>query len=90
MIFKQREAWPDCCCIAHRVSDTAGGCCPGWLHMDDSCGRGPGIERCDDCDLYDTDEDAQRAHDQVCACGLTVATSEAISTEDQVEFFSAG
>lgn len=63
------------CCHGHDVGDDVE-CCPGYLHMDDSCGRGPGIERCNECAVFDSDEEAQAAHDSECCCGLTVATYE--------------
>ncbi len=56
---------PECACEGH-----------GWLHMEDSMGRGPGIERCDSCALFDSDEAACVAHDSVCDCGLKVVTEE--------------
>ena len=40
--------------------------CPGWLHMHDSMGRGPGIERCDDCARFPDDDAARAAHDATC------------------------
>jgi hypothetical protein len=45
----------------------------GWLHMADSMGSGPGVEACDDCELFDTDEDAVEAHAIECDCGLGMA-----------------
>lgn len=45
----------------------------GWLHMNNSMGRGPGVERCDDCKRFDTDEDASAEHANVCPCGMGVA-----------------
>lgn len=45
----------------------------GWLHMDDSMGRGPGIEACDDCNRYKSDDEAAEAHAKECKCGLKVA-----------------
>lgn len=51
----------------------------GWLHMNDSMGRGPGIEACDECGKYDTDEEAQAAHDAECTtanCNLRKAPKE--------------
>lgn len=45
----------------------------GWLHMDDSCGRGPGIERCDSCQRYVTDFQAAEIHRGECDCGMEVA-----------------
>ena len=38
----------------------------GWIHMDDSMGRGPDIERCDSCVEYDGDCEARAAHDREC------------------------
>jgi len=43
--------------------------CPGWLHMTDSMGRGPGIERCDTCSIFRTDAAARMAHDLTCPDG---------------------
>lgn len=42
----------------------------GWLHMNDSMGCGPGIEKCDSCARFPYDEDAAAAHATACACGL--------------------
>lgn len=46
-------------------------CGTGWLHMNDSMGRGPGIEACDECEKYDSDAAAQEAHDRECSDGPT-------------------
>lgn len=43
--------------------------CPGWLHMDDCGGHGPGIERCDECSIFGVDEDAIAVHAMNCDCG---------------------
>lgn len=44
--------------------------CRGWVHMDDSMGRGPGIEACDVCDLFLSDEDADVEHHKSGCCDL--------------------
>lgn len=43
--------------------------CRGWCHMDDSMGRGPGVERCDTCSMYPDDTAAIEAHDRECEKG---------------------
>ncbi len=45
----------------------------GWLHMTDSCGNSQGVERCDLCGVYATDEEAAEAHAALCRCGLGLA-----------------
>ena len=52
-----------------RCSDCEGN---GWLHMEDSMGRGPGIERCDTCEQYEGDEEAGKAHALACQCNQQV------------------
>lgn len=47
--------------------------CPGWLHMDDSMGRGAGLERCDSCNRFANDRSAERTHAKECGCGLKAA-----------------
>jgi hypothetical protein len=47
--------------------------CPGYLHMADSMGRGPGLERCDVCDRFEDDEKAAAAHAAADCCSLGVA-----------------
>lgn len=47
--------------------------CPGWVHMDDSMGRGPGLERCDECNRFVSDDSAARSHAKECGCGLKPA-----------------
>lgn len=54
----------------HDCDDPA---CRGWCHMDDSHGRGPGIERCDTCKRYPDDAAAIRAHDHECKAGAACA-----------------
>ena len=54
----------------------------GWLHMDDSSGRGPGIERCDSCGKYGSDADAARAHARVGCCSLGLAPDPGPSFEE--------
>lgn len=49
----------------------------GWLHMADSMGAGPGIERCDDCGRYPDDDAARLAHDRECNRDCPVAREAA-------------
>jgi len=44
--------------------------CRGWVHMDNSMGWGPGIEACDVCGLFLTDEDADTEHHRSGCCAL--------------------
>jgi hypothetical protein len=50
--------------------------CWGWIHMDDSCGRGPGIGRCDLCDRFADDDAAAAQHRLECPCGLDLARDD--------------
>jgi len=69
-VASSRRVLPDCRCESPGSPKSSR---VGWVHMDDSSGRGPGIERCDSCARFDSDTAAAAAHARACSCGLTVA-----------------
>ena len=44
--------------------------CPGWMHFNVGEDR-EGIQRCDECNKFESDEDAAREHSKHCRCGAS-------------------